>query len=938
MTEVTLYRYSGRYYTADGKADRILYHSASYTFQEVAAQKYELKLSLIDNASGSLWLCTSTTAGTITSFSRSEDGVQKKYKSNDNAASSITVSFYKVNGSWVDVYGAHPAHPGMSMMSSRATMCVVVEPADKARYRSSGLLFVEGETGSYAPNRQSGTGYVAGKVVYQNDDGRTYYWFGDDANLERKYVAHCGYYYFYAIDSTGVSSVNTNTRTVASGKKRALVADVLDYNSGSNATLATTTSTGSTTFGYRSVLRQGLGGYLPKGSATVLRAAESVATSDGCPVVLRAVSTSSGGGLRIGIGYDLASVLTRRPSLTAYDFRVMLYGEWARRFAVTVDADGGTGGTDKFYFSPDETSFFSDAEMLESIGGISAPAKPNARFVGLFDDTDPAAEAVVDEAGVIRSGWAPTAAATTLTAHWRAVVDITLDAGEGTGGEAGLVYDSQIGGIAHVGGDDLATSLASLPSRECFRFTGYFSAASGGTQYVDASGSILPDLADLAPSSAVTIHAQWERVSWKAAIDLNGGDEYPTVESSGLSLEVGAIFCDGIEAVFYADDQLRNHIDTISMPRRLGHVSTGLHSAATGGDELISSEGTFNLSAFTSGTTLFAQWTERSYTVTFDYGGGSGAIQSKTVTWGQSVGALPVPAAPGTGGNVEFVGWTYGATTITADTIWQIDDDATLEAKWNSSFGETTDYFNLGGDVLMLVESSDGAVRNTVATCGALGSRAGNLAIKEGNSGVGGFARGGTQINPTCRYRVRRGGLVEIMLGKAFGKAVLEGSGTTGDPHRAAKSGYMLVSAEYATEADGEPTLVLRGAANEGYECTTAAKKTAKLTDAINVWTAIIRVSPDHVAQDPFNAVAGGGELLECKTLISCNPVVPLENGMPCASDVVGGKITVSARTCAYFIELPPQANGSFLVTDGSPEECTDTDFKSYTMVAERSL
>ena len=226
------------------------------------------------------------------------------------------------------------------------------------------------------------------------------------------------------------------------------------------------------------------------------------------------------------------------------------------------------------------------------------------------------------------------------------------------------------------------------------------------------------------------------------------------------------------------------------------------------------------------------------------------------------------------------------------------------------SFGQLTDYFGLetADGPLMLVASNSGATRAAVET-----SHGGSLAIQTAGSDVGAFYKGGILMNPVCTYKIRSSGTVAINLGKAW-----ETSGTS-------VSGYMLVSGEYKTAADGEPLLVVRAVANEG-------------ADAINSWTVNLAVSPDHVAQDPLNAVNGGGEMIACTTLVVCDPVVPIENGMPCASDVVHGKAVVTATTNAYLGEAAPTATSPFVETNGVPSDGSDVDYTTYAFAAERSL
>lgn len=268
-------------------------------------------------------------------------------------------------------------------------------------------------------------------------------------------------------------------------------------------------------------------------------------------------------------------------------------------------------------------------------------------------------------------------------------------------------------------------------------------------------------------------------------------------------------------------------------------------------------------------------------------------------------------------------------------------------ANWqNDSYGLLIDYYNLAtpGGPLTLVSATSGETRSPVETTGTSGSgsnlRSGILAIQTANSSVGGFVAGTILMRPTCTYRIIRPGDVTINLGKAYGGATISGSGTTANPYRIEKSGFMLTSAEYATAADGEPLLVVRGAANEGFAQTSTTGNQIKscLTDAINLWPVQLHVSPYHIAQDPYNAVVGGGELLECKTLITCDPVVPMEDGHPCASDVVRGKIVVTATVNAYSGEAAPTAGSPYIETNGVPISEHDVDYVSYAFAAERSL
>lgn len=80
--------------------------------------------------------------------------------------------------------------------------------------------------------------------------------------------------------------------------------------------------------------------------------------------------------------------------------------------------------------------------------------------------------------------------------------------------------------------------------------------------------------------------------------------------------------------------------------------------------------------------TLYAKWTAKSLTVTFNTNGGVNLTPStKTVTYGQSYGELPTPERSGYG----FQGWfteQAGGTEVTASTTVSAAGDHTLYAHW----------------------------------------------------------------------------------------------------------------------------------------------------------------------------------------------------------------------------------------------------------------
>ncbi len=86
----------------------------------------------------------------------------------------------------------------------------------------------------------------------------------------------------------------------------------------------------------------------------------------------------------------------------------------------------------------------------------------------------------------------------------------------------------------------------------------------------------------------------------------------------------------------------------------------------------------------TQATALYAKWTPKTCVITFNSGGGS-EFTDKTVTADSAVGELPVSARDG----YVFGGWwtavNGGGTRYNAETIYNVDGNLTLYAKWTAN-------------------------------------------------------------------------------------------------------------------------------------------------------------------------------------------------------------------------------------------------------------
>ena len=590
-----------------------------------------------------------------------------------------------------------------------------------------------------------------------------------------------------------------------------------------------------------------------------------------------------------------------------------IYAYWKARHEITVAANGGTGGTTSFWYVPDDGAFYDDAACQHAVTAVTPPTKSGALFLGLYDIDSPSGEQVVTESGTIFPSWTPSADAT-VYAQWRTVATISFDKGDGESGDDALVYDSADGSFHLVDSPD-PTDEVTPPDWECHRFLGYFSASTGGTQYIDEDGQITNALRSLSIAGDFTIYAQWELVSFKATLDPGEGTS-----------DMLSFYCDGSAATFYADDLLAGEpITAVAVPVRAGYDFTGYWTASTGGTKYVAADGAIVCGAFSADVQLYAQWQVRTYTATFDYNGGSGSAASKTVTWNAAIGTLPTPSTSPDRDGAEFGGWQVDGEPVDATTVWRWDHDAVVKAKWITAFQYVEDFFNLASAALVPVSSNSGDSKTRTCVMNAVSSGGTQTGAGRYSRDYSHAANDPTEVsavwrNPSVTYDVVADCTVTLKLGKAF-PAQYTG---TGSNKRMTVSGYMIVDVRVETSLGTFPRVTVTAVANEG-------------ADAINLFDVSIPVVARARAQLLLGALTGGGNLRRCDAAATCSPVVVAENNMPCASDVVGGRYVVSAETLTPNREAAPVAANGFTST-GELKSNGDRDYPSWSVSVEKEI
>ena len=106
---------------------------------------------------------------------------------------------------------------------------------------------------------------------------------------------------------------------------------------------------------------------------------------------------------------------------------------------------------------------------------------------------------------------------------------------------------------------------------------------------------------------------------------------------------------------------------------------------------------------------LYAHWTAKEYTVTFDANGGTVETKPQTVTYGSTYGELPTPTRKG----YTFVGWFTSAKDgrqVKADAEVTTAADRTLYAHWTQNLYTVTIKADKDGDVIETQQIPEGGL------------------------------------------------------------------------------------------------------------------------------------------------------------------------------------------------------------------------------------
>jgi prepilin-type N-terminal cleavage/methylation domain-containing protein/uncharacterized repeat protein (TIGR02543 family) len=212
-------------------------------------------------------------------------------------------------------------------------------------------------------------------------------------------------------------------------------------------------------------------------------------------------------GFIFGGWFDARTGGNERTNTSEFTADATLFARWTSTTrTVTLNRNGGTGGSDSFTATIDSST----------LTGYTAPTRSGYTFDGYWS-AQTGGSRVITAAGAYAasvvnytnasSQWIRTNDSTTLWARWTAnTYTITLDRNQGTGGAASVTVTF----------DSANLSGWNTPTRTGYTFTGYWTAATGGTRVLDNGGALVASVSGYTNASRhwtraenVTLFAQW---------------------------------------------------------------------------------------------------------------------------------------------------------------------------------------------------------------------------------------------------------------------------------------------------------------------------------------------------------------------------------------------------------------------------------------------
>ena len=304
------------------------------------------------------------------------------------------------------------------------------------------------------------------------------------------------------------------------------------------------------------------------------------------------------------------------------DEDITVYAQWTpNKYTMTFDPNGGS-------VSPNSKQGTVDA----AIGTLPTPTRPYYTSLGWFTAKSGGTQITEEYIHVTDS-------AVTVYAHWKpGTYTIALNANGGKCSKSSITgtVDAVIGDLP-------------VPTRDYYDFTGWFTAATGGTKVTSdyKQGN----------TNNLTLYAQWTPKSYDMKFNANGRNA-----TTPVSIKT-----------YYVDSP----VGELPTPTRSYYTFNGWYTASSGGTKIT----TAYKHPTTTAITAYAQWTPNTFSLKFNPSGGSCSTSSKSCSVDTAVGTLPTPTKTG----YVFLGWftsTSGGSQVTTSTVYDKDQTVTVYAQW----------------------------------------------------------------------------------------------------------------------------------------------------------------------------------------------------------------------------------------------------------------
>ena len=301
-----------------------------------------------------------------------------------------------------------------------------------------------------------------------------------------------------------------------------------------------------------------------------------------------------------------------------------------RLYDVTYNANGGSGAPAA------QTKVHGTSLTLSS----TVPTRTGYTFQG-WATSSTATTATYQAGGSFSSN-----ANTTLYAVWKPITyTVTFNANGGSGAPAS---QTKTHGVT-------LTLSTTTPSRTGYTFQGWATSASATSAAYQPGGSFTTN-------ANTTLYAVWKPITYTITYNANGGSGAPSnqTKTHGVTLTLSS-----------------------TLPTRSGYAFQGWATSSTATSAAYQAGGSFTTNA---NTTLYAVWTQNTYTVSYNANGGSGAPSSQ-IKYGGT--ALTLTTSLPTRMGYTFLGWSTSASATSAAYLpggsFTTDANTTLYAVWKAA-------------------------------------------------------------------------------------------------------------------------------------------------------------------------------------------------------------------------------------------------------------